>query len=281
MGVCLKRIALCVEYAGDAFEGWQTQPHGRTVQDVVTRALGQVAGLPVEVVCAGRTDTGVHATTQIIHFQPGSARPLSAWVRGTNSHLPRSVAVRWAHEVDEHFHARFSATARHYRYILFNSPVRPALLAGRVGWFHAPLDGEAMRAAASVLVGRHDFSAFRAAACQAKSPVRTLRHATITRQGDYWWFDFCADAFLHHMIRNLVGSLVYVGKGKHGPDWIAHLLSCRDRSASAPTFAPDGLYLCGVEYPDRWSLPQGGRIICPPQLPTVSSCHVPESRSAG
>jgi len=276
----LKRIALCVEYAGDAFEGWQTQPHGRTVQDVVTEALSRVAGVPVSLVCAGRTDTGVHATAQIVHLDPPVDRPLTAWVRGANSHLPAQVAIRWAHEVDDDFHARFSATARHYRYILFNSPVRPALLSGRVGWFHAPLDGNAMMSAAAVLVGRHDFSAFRAAACQAKSPVRTMRHVRVTRQNDFWLFDFCADAFLHHMIRNLVGALVYVGKGRHDPTWIEYLLGRKDRSESAPTFAPDGLYLCGVEYPDCWSLPQGGRIISPPQWPTVTPWHAPESRFA-
>lgn len=276
----MTRIVLAIEYAGDVFEGWQTQPHGRTVQDAVTQALSAVAGQSVTVVCAGRTDTGVHATTQIVHFDAPVERPLSAWVRGTNSHLPPSVAVRWAQEVDERFHARFSATARHYRYVLFNAPVRPALLAGRVGWFHLPLDGAAMARAARTIEGRHDFSAFRAAACQAKSPVRTVRHARVTAQGAYWVFDFCADAFLHHMIRNLVGALVYVGKGKHPPQWMAELLGHQDRSRAAPTFAPDGLYLCGVEYPDQWSLPQGGRIICPPELPMVdAACLAPESRS--
>ncbi|QID18187.1 tRNA pseudouridine(38-40) synthase TruA [Nitrogeniibacter mangrovi] len=275
----MSRIVLGVEYAGDAFEGWQTQPHGRTVQDVVTAAVSSVAGQGVDLVCAGRTDTGVHATTQIVHFDAPVERPRSAWVRGTNSHLPASVAIRWAHEVDTSFHARFSATARHYRYLLYNAPVRPALLSGRVGWFHLPLDEDRVRAAADRLAGTHDFSAFRAAACQAKSPVRTIRHARVTRHGPYWLFDFCADAFLHHMIRNLVGALVYVGKGKHPPEWMDMLLTGRDRSKAAPTFAPDGLYLCGVEYPDRWSLPDGGRIICPPELPMVFPCSAPESRS--
>lgn len=275
----MNRIALGIEYAGNGFEGWQTQPHGRTIQDAVTAAISQVAGQPVAIVCAGRTDTGVHATSQVIHFDPPVARPLSAWVRGTNSHLPATVAVRWSCAVDDRFHARFSATARHYRYVLFNSPVRPALMAGRAGWFHLPLDSDRMRAAAKYLVGTHDYSAFRASACQAKSPVRTMRHVRIESHGAYWVFDFCADAFLHHMIRNLVGALVYVGKGKHSPEWIAELLRHKDRSRAAPTFAPDGLYLCGVEYPADWSLPQGGRIICPPQLPMVPLCDAPESRS--
>ncbi|MCB1937773.1 MAG: tRNA pseudouridine(38-40) synthase TruA [Rhodocyclaceae bacterium] len=275
----MTRIALGIEYAGDAYEGWQTQPHGRTVQDTVCAALGEVAGAPVAVVCAGRTDTGVHATAQVVHFDSPVARPLTAWVRGTNSHLPAHVAVRWAAVVDDRFHARFSATARHYRYVLLSAPVRPALLAGRVGWFHQPLDEAAVRAAAAMLVGEHDFSAFRAAACQARSPVRRMRHVRVSRAGAYWLFDFCADAFLHHMIRNLVGALVYVGKGRYPPAWLGEVLAARDRAKAAPTFAPDGLYLCGVEYPAQWPLPQGGRIICPPQLPLILPCDAPESRS--
>ena len=275
----MTRIALCVEYGGDAFEGWQTQPHGRTVQDVVEGALCAVAGAPVTIVCAGRTDSGVHASAQIVHFDSPVARPLTAWVRGVNSHLPASVAVRWAVPVDEAFHARFSASARHYRYVLFNAPVRPAILAGRVGWFHQPLNGEAMTAAASLLVGEHDFSAFRAAACQAKSPVRRMRHVRVAAAGPYWLFDFCADAFLHHMIRNLVGALVYVGKGRHSVAWLGDVLAAQNRAFAAPTFEAAGLYLCGVEYGARWSLPNGGRIICPPQLPLVPTCLEPESRS--
>ncbi len=275
----MTRIALCVEYGGDAFEGWQTQPHGRTVQNTLEAALSAVAGQPVAVVCAGRTDSGVHATTQIVHFDSRVSRPLTAWVRGVNSHLPAPVAVRWAMPVEDAFHARFSATARHYRYVLFNAPVRPAILAGRVGWFHQPLDGEAMAAAARSLVGEHDFSAFRAAACQAKSPVRRMRHVRVEAAGQYWLFDFCADAFLHHMIRNLVGALVYVGKGRYPVPWLADVLKARNRALAAPTFDAAGLYLCGVEYGAQWSLPQGGRIICPPQLPLVPTCPEPESRS--
>lgn len=279
MGLGVTRIALCVEYGGDAFEGWQTQPHGRTVQDAVEAALSAVAGVPIAVVCAGRTDSGVHACAQIAHFDSPVIRPLTAWVRGVNSHLPPSVAVRWAVPVEDAFHARFSAMARHYRYVLFNAPVRPAILAGRVGWFHQPLDGEAMSAAARSLLGEHDFSTFRAAACQAKTPVRRMRHVRVESAGAYWLFDFCADAFLHHMIRNLVGALVYVGKGRHSVQWLGEVLAARNRALAAPTFEAAGLYLSGVEYGAQWSLPQGGRIICPPRLPLVQTCPEPESRS--
>lgn len=265
----MSRIALGLEYDGSCFEGWQTQPHGRTVQDALERALARIAGARVATVCAGRTDTGVHATAQVAHFDPPEARSLSAWVRGVNSHLPPSVTVRWACPVADDFHARFAAQARQYRYVLHNSPTRPALLAGKVGWFHAPLAVEAMAAAAAVLVGRHDFSAFRAAACQAHSPVRDLSLARVSRLGDYVIFDFRANGFLHHMVRNLVGALVYVGKGRHPPGWPGEVLAGRDRSRAAPTFSPDGLYLCGVDYGPDWSLPDGGRIIRLPPIPFV------------
>ncbi len=274
------RIVLSVEYAGESFEGWQTQPHGRTVQDALERALACVADTAVPTVCAGRTDTGVHATTQIVHFDAPVVRPVSAWVRGVNSHLPDGVAVRWAQPVGADFHARFSATARHYRYVLFNGPVRPALLNARVGWFHRPLAAARMAEAAQVLLGEHDFSAFRAAGCQAHSPVRRMRHAHVQRCGEFVVFDFCADAFLHHMIRNLVGALVYIGKGAQPVGWMGELLRGRDRTRAAPTFAAAGLYLCGVEYPDQWSLPGQGRIICTPQFALPMPCPEPESRSA-
>jgi len=263
------RVALGVEYDGGAFEGWQTQPHGRTVQDVLEAALAEVAGAPVATVCAGRTDTGVHGTAQVVHFDAPAVRPLMAWVRGVNAHLPRAAAVRWAVEVEADFHARYSAQARRYRYVLLNQATRPAVLAGKVGWFHAPLDEVRMAAAAAALLGTHDFSAFRAAACQAKSPVRDLREAAVRRLGPYLLFDFCANGFLHHMVRNLVGALVYVGKGRYSPEWLADVLAGRERSRAAPTFAPDGLYLCGVEYGPQWSLPGGGRIIAPPPIPFI------------
>jgi tRNA pseudouridine38-40 synthase len=249
------RIALCIEYDGSAFHGWQTQTGGGTVQDALEAALSEIAGEPIAVVCAGRTDAGVHATSQVVHFDCGVARPLSAWVRGTNALLPVSVAVRWAHAVADDFHARFSAFGRHYRYLLLNRPQRPALAHGRAGWFHLPLDIDAMQAAAAQLLGEHDFSSFRAAECQAKSPVKLLRRASVVQDGEMIIFDFEASAFLHHMVRNMVGSLVYVGKGKYSPEWIGELIAARDRRVAAPTFAAAGLYLSGVSYEPHWGLP--------------------------
>ncbi|MBI4988068.1 MAG: tRNA pseudouridine(38-40) synthase TruA [Rhodocyclales bacterium] len=257
------RIALGLEYDGAPFSGWQTQPQGNTVQDALERALAEIADAPVRVICAGRTDAGVHAAAQTVHFDTPAARPENAWVRGVNAHLPDSIAVRWSRVVPDDFHARFSARSRSYRYVLYNHAVRPALLHGKVGWFHLQLDIEAMRAGAALLAGEQDFSAFRAAECQAKSPVKTLHQADVRREGDYVIFDFRATAFLHHMVRNMVGALVYVGKAAQPPQWIAELIACRDRSHAAPTFSPNGLYLSGVEYEARWQLPTNGRIIAP------------------
>lgn len=251
----MARIALGVEYDGTAFCGWQTQAGGGAVQNAVEHALAGIAGQPVATVAAGRTDAGVHASGQVIHADVPANRPLTAWVRGVNSHLPPGVAIVWAKVVDAAFHARFSATGRSYRYLLLNRPVRPAVLAGRVGWHHHPLDVGAMREAAALLLGRHDFSSFRAAECQAKSPIRELRTASVTTAGDLIALDFRADAFLHHMVRNLVGCLVYVGKGAYPPAWISELLAARDRRLAAPTFAPHGLYLTGVDYDPQWGLP--------------------------
>lgn len=250
------RIALCVEYDGAAFHGWQTQPGGGTVQDALESALSEIACGPISVMCAGRTDAGVHATAQIVHFDCTTERALSAWVRGANTLLPDAIAVRWAHMVADDFHARFSARGRRYRYVLINRPQRPALANARAGWFHAPLDICAMQAAAQRFLGEHDFSAFRAAECQARSPVKILREASVRAFGDYVLFDFEATAFLHHMVRNMVGSLVYVGKGRHSPAWIDELLHARERKLAAPTFAPDGLYLSGVTYEAHWGLPE-------------------------
>lgn len=257
------RIALGLEYDGSAFAGWQTQPRGDTVQDALERALAEIAGAPVRVTCAGRTDAGVHAAAQVVHFDAPAVRPQNAWVRGVNAHLPDSVAVRWSREVPDDFHARYSARSRSYRYVLHNHAVRPALLAGRVGWFHLPLDVTAMCAGAALLVGEQDFSAFRAAECQARSPVKALHRAEVRREGDCIVFDFRATAFLHHMVRNMVGALVTIGKGAHAPEWIGELIASRDRRLAAPTFSPHGLYLSGVEYEARWQLPMNGRIIAP------------------
>ena len=205
---------------------------------------------------AGRTDRGVHARGQVVHFDTSASRPDTAWVRGVNTFLPESVAVLWARTVDAEFHARFSALARTYRYRLINRPVRPALAARYAGWYHAPLDVEAMRAAARALIGEHDFSAFRAAECQAKTPVRTLHSLVIEQQAERIDLVVRGNAFLHHMVRNIVGSLVYVGAGKQAPGWIAELLASRDRTKAAPTFAPEGLYLERIDYDAKWGLPQ-------------------------
>ena len=218
-------------------------------------ALGQIAGHAVVLKAAGRTDRGVHARAQVAHFDTGAERPVAAWVRGVNAFLPESVAVQWATPVPAEFHARYSALARTYRYRLANRPVRPALEARYAGWYHAPLDLEAMRRAARALVGEHDFSAFRAAECQASTPVRTLHSIDVAGAAGCIEFVLRANAFLQHMVRNIVGALVYVGAGKHPPAWIGEVLSSKDRNRAAPTFAPEGLYLERVEYDAKWALP--------------------------
>jgi tRNA pseudouridine38-40 synthase len=225
------------------------------VQDALEPALAAIAGKQVTTTAAGRTDRGVHARIQVAHFDTDARRPASAWVRGVNALLPDSVAVLWSHEVAEDFHARYSALARTYRYELLNRPVRPALAARYVGWFHLPLDVDKMRAAAAMLVGEHDFCAFRSSECQAKSPVRTIHALKVNQDGDKIEFVVRANAFLHHMVRNIVGTLVYVGKGKHPPQWVQELLVSRDRTKAAPTFGPEGLYLEKIEYEARWGLP--------------------------
>ena len=249
------RIAIGIAYCGAGLYGWQSQPSGNTVQDHLERALSEISGERIGVTGAGRTDAGVHASAQVAHFETTVARPDSAWVRGANSLLPESIAVQWAVQVAEDFHARYSAISRSYRYVLYNHPVRPALLAGLVGWSHVPLELEGMRQAARSLLGEHDFSSFRSAECQAKSPVRVMERADVCANGPYVLFDFTANAFLHHMVRNIVGSLVHVGKGEHSPQWLAELIAARDRRLAAPTFAAAGLYLSQVGYDARWGLP--------------------------
>jgi len=238
------RIAIGISYCGTGLQGWQSQPSGNTVQDHLQRAVSEIAGERIEVTGAGRTDAGVHASAQVAHFETGAARPQSAWVRGVNSLVPPSIAVQWATAIREDFHARYSAMSRTYRYVLYNHPVRPALLGGLVGWFHLPLDAGKMRCAAQCLLGEHDFSSFRSSDCQARNPVRTLL------------LEFRANAFLHHMVRNLVGCLVLVGKGERSPQWLAGLVTARDRRQAAPTFAPEGLYLSQVRYDSIWGLPE-------------------------
>ena len=244
----MTRIALALTYDGRPFSGWQTQPSGAAIQDHLERALAAVAAASVATVCAGRTDAGVHATAQVVHFDAPVRRPLSAWVRGTNAHLPEAVAVQAAVEVSADFHARYSARRRRYVYRLLRSPVRQPLWAGRAGWVFRDLDVAAMRMAAAHLVGRHDFSAFRSAQCQAASPVRMMESLSLVERGPVIEFELIANAFLHHMVRNIVGSLVWVGLGRRPADWVGELLAERDRRRAAPTFAADGLYLCGVDY---------------------------------
>lgn len=249
------RLALGVSYRGSAYHGWQSQPDGRTVQDVLERALSQFADVPVTTLCAGRTDTGVHGLNQVVHLDAPVERDPFSWVRGTNRYLPPDVAVQWCQPVGLDFHARNSATGRHYAYILLESPVRPAIEAGAVGWTFRALDGEAMRAAAGHLLGEHDFTSFRSSECQAASPVKQMRRIGITRHGAYWRFEFEASAFLHHMVRNLMGCLVAVGCGRRSPDWLLEVIAARSRDAAAPTFAPDGLYFLGPQYEPRHGLP--------------------------
>jgi len=253
------RVALGVEYDGSRFCGWQTQPQSCAVQDALERALAGVAGGPVNTICAGRTDAGVHALDQVVHFDAAAGRPETAWVRGVNALLPAGCAVNWSRAVAPDFHARYSAVARRYRYLLLNHPVRPALDATRIGWFHLPLETERMQRAARLLIDEHDFSAFRSAECQARTPVRTVTRLDVTRRGDYVVFDVRANAFLHHMVRNIVGCLVYVGKGKYPPEWLGDVLAGLDRARAAPTFEAAGLYLAQVEYEARWELPDPPR----------------------
>ena len=251
----MPRIALGLEYDGSGFLGWQTQPGGGAVQDALEPALAAIAGAPVGVTAAGRTDRGVHARLQVVHFDTDAERPASAWVRGVNALLPDSVAVLWSREVDGEFHARYSALSRTYRYELLNRAVRPALGAAHVGWFHPPLELAKMQQAAAHLVGEHDFSAFRSSECQAKTPIRTLHTLDIAACGERIDFVLRANAFLHHMVRNIVGTLVYVGKGKHPPSWVKEVLDSGKRSAAAPTFGAQGLYLEKIQYDARWGLP--------------------------
>ncbi len=256
-----RRIALGLEYDGRVFCGWQTQPFGCAVQDALELALAQIHGAPLATIVAGRTDAGVHASGQVVHFDAVNARPESAWVRGVNSHLPPGVVVLWAREMSNDFHARFSALERAYSYRLLMRPVRPAILAGRVGWVHDALDVVAMQEASRCLIGTHDFSAFRAAECQAKSPVREMRAVEIVQDGAMLELTFRANAFLQHQIRNLVGALVWVGQGRRSVEWIAETLASRDRTRAAATFAPDGLYLTEVRYDPCHALPESPMIL--------------------
>ncbi len=251
-----RRLALGLAYRGQAYHGWQSQPDGCTVQDRLEAALAAFADGPVATVCAGRTDAGVHGLNQVVHLDTALDRDDFSWVRGTNRYLPADIAVQWCQPVGAGFHARNSARGRRYRFVVLESAVRPALEQGLVGWVFRPLDMEAMREAAALLVGEHDFSSFRAAGCQSPTPVKTLRRIEISRRGAYWCFDFDANAFLQHMVRNLMGCLVAVGSGRRGPGWVAQVLAARSRDAAAPTFPPEGLYFVGPYYDEAWRIPQ-------------------------
>ncbi len=249
------RLALGISYNGHAYQGWQSQSSGQTVQDQLELALGKFTEHKVSTLCAGRTDAGVHGLMQVVHFDTPLLRTPASWVRGTNTFLPGDMAVQWAQAVPAGFHCRASALARRYSYVVFESPVRPSVDANQVGWVFYPLDAAAMQQAAAHLLGEHDFSAFRASACQALSPVKTLHRLDISRRGAYWRFEFEANAFLHHMIRNIMGCLIAVGQGKQPPDWLRDVLQCRDRRAAAPTFSANGLYFLGPRYAPHWGLP--------------------------
>jgi tRNA pseudouridine38-40 synthase len=250
-----QRLALGVSYCGQAYHGWQSQPDGRTVQDVLEKALSDFADQPISTVCAGRTDAGVHGLNQVVHLDTPLLRDIASWVRGSNRYLPHDVAVQWCQPVTPQFHARNSARGRRYRFVVLDSPVRPALEQGLVGWVFRPLDGDAMRQAALCLIGEHDFTSFRASACQSPTPVKTLRQIDISQQGRYWRFDFEANAFLQHMVRNLMGCLLAVGTGRQTPGWMAEVLATRDRDVAAPTFPPEGLYFVGPQYDAHWQIP--------------------------
>jgi len=252
----LQRVALGVSYNGRHYDGWQSQPGGRTVQDHLERALTQfTADEPVRTLCAGRTDAGVHGLMQVVHFDTALSRSDYAWMRGTNRFLPADIAVQWARHVPASFHARASALARRYAYVLLESPVRPSVDEGQVGWVFRPLSMAPMQEAAQMLIGLHDFTSFRAAQCQAHSPVKEMLRVDIARRGAYWRFEFEATAFLHHMIRNIMGCLMAIGTGNRPATWMGEVLKARSRDAAAPTFSPDGLYFLGPVYDPALNLP--------------------------
>lgn len=254
-----RTYALGIEYLGTPFNGWQVQPDRPSVQAALEEALSKFADHPVNVICAGRTDAGVHATHQVVSFASEAKRAPEGWVRGVNAFLPKTVAVRWARSVPEDFHARFSARSRTYEYWISNDPVRSPLLETTTGWVFRPLDIARMQEGAKALIGVHDFTSFRAAECQAKTPVREVTELSLIRRGALVGIRISANAFLQHMVRNIVGALIYVGTGREAPGWIAEVLAARSREVSAPTFSPCGLYLTGVGYPENPEIPQYGR----------------------
>ncbi|NDI85138.1 tRNA pseudouridine(38-40) synthase TruA [Undibacterium crateris] len=272
----MKRLVLGVQYDGQGWRGWQTQPSGDTVQDALERALLRFTNQEIRTLCAGRTDAGVHGLEQVVHFDTELSRTPYSWVNGVNAFLPPTVAVQWAKELEfdaedqNQFHARFSARARTYHYVLHNSKIRSPMWIGRAGWVFRPLDLALMQQGAAHLLGEHDFSAFRAAECQAKTPVKHMYEIQIRQHGELFVFTLKASAFLHHMVRNIVGSLIFVGSGKRAPDWMAEVLASRDRSVAAPTFMPDGLYLAKIDYEEKWMLPQPEARLIPGFLSLLS-----------
>jgi len=252
------RVALAVSYDGSAYSGWQSQrkPAVATVQDELEKALGLIANQPIRVQCAGRTDAGVHASEQIVHFDSPVDRPERAYVMGVNTNLPSNVAVHWARVVDPSFNARFSATARRYRYIILNTPARPAILGSGLTWVNKPLDSAVMHRAAQALLGEQDFTSYRASSCQSRTPMRNVHRVDVSRRGDLIVIDIEANAFLHHMVRNIAGVLIEIGAGLKAQQWAGDVLAARDRSQGAATAAPHGLYLVYVSYPDNYALPR-------------------------
>lgn len=250
-----QRIAACIEYCGVNYCGWQYQNDAASVQDQVEKALGRVADQDIRVIAAGRTDTGVHSSGQVIHFDVQNPRSSQAWLRGVNTYLPDDISLIWTHLVDDTFHARFSAKQRSYRYVILNRAVSPSYLHGRVAWHYAPLAIDRMQQAATALCGQHDFSAFRAASCQSKNPQKEVRHIQIEHRDPWLWLDISADGFLHHMVRNIVGTLLRIGEGKETVEWAGELLAGRRRELAAATAVPDGLYFTEVQYEPHFNLP--------------------------
>jgi tRNA pseudouridine38-40 synthase len=266
----LNRYALGIEYDGSAYSGWQTQQSLRTIQGLVEKALSGVAAEPVDLVCAGRTDAGVHARWQVAHFDTTVTRPMRGWIMGANTELPRDISISWVRPIPLHFHARYTAEARTYRYIILNRSARSALAAKRATCIYRPLDHERMTEAAAYLSGHYDFSAFRSSECRSSSPIRRVEQLRVERRGEWVLIEVTANAFLHHMVRNLVGLLIQVGRGEAPPIWAREVLEGRDRTRGAPTAPADGLYLWDVRYPDAFALPIGrpdARSIIIPGLP--------------
>lgn len=250
------RIALGIEYDGANYFGWQRQKEVNSVQEELEKALSNIANHTVTVNCAGRTDAGVHGTGQVVHFDTDSVRQIGAWTLGVNAKLPNDIAVRWVKEVDDTFHARFSATARRYRYIIYNGTYRPGILSKGLSHYHGDLDASLMQQAGQAIIGEHDFTSFRALHCQANTPVRSIEYLNVTRHSNFIVIDIKANAFLHHMVRNIAGSLIEVGRGAQNIDWLGTLLTYKDRSKAAATAKPGGLYLVEVDYPEKFELPR-------------------------